>query len=42
MELVGVADVVSDSRVRTAPIPGIPVYASLADRVPEMEGTRGL
>ena len=36
MELVGVADVVSDYRVKTAVGLGIPVFASLADKASEM------
>jgi glyceraldehyde-3-phosphate dehydrogenase (NAD(P)) len=36
MELVGVADVVSDYRVKAAVILGLPVYASLAEKVKEM------
>lgn len=37
MELVGVSDVVSDYRVKTAVTLGIPVYASLSDKQAEME-----
>lgn len=37
MELVGVADVVSDYRVKAAVILGLPVYASLAEKVNEMK-----
>ena len=36
MELVGVSDVVSDYRVKTAVALGIPVYASLAEKANEM------
>ncbi len=36
MELVGVADVVSDYRVKTAVALNIPVYASVSDKVNEM------
>lgn len=37
MELMGVSDVVSDYRVKTAVALGIPVYASLSDKRGEME-----
>lgn len=37
MELVGVADVVSDYRVRAGIALGLPIYASLPDRVDEMK-----
>ncbi len=37
MELVGVSDVVSDYRVKTAVKLGIPVYASVADRAKAIE-----
>ncbi|HEX6387518.1 MAG TPA: type II glyceraldehyde-3-phosphate dehydrogenase [Anaerolineae bacterium] len=37
MELVGVADVVSDYRVQAAAVLSLPIYASLPDRVEEME-----
>lgn len=37
MELVGVADVVSDYRVKAAVILGLPVYASIAEKVKEMK-----
>jgi glyceraldehyde-3-phosphate dehydrogenase (NAD(P)) len=37
MELVGVADVVSDYRVQAGPVLGLPVYASLSDKVDEMK-----
>jgi glyceraldehyde-3-phosphate dehydrogenase (NAD(P)) len=36
MELVGVSDVTTDYRIRTAMVLGLPVYASLPDKVPEM------
>jgi glyceraldehyde-3-phosphate dehydrogenase (NAD(P)) len=36
MELVGVADVVSDYRVRKAREPGIPIYAAVAEKQGEM------
>lgn len=36
MELVGVADVVSDYRVQTAAVLGLPVYAALPERSAEM------
>lgn len=48
MELVGVADVVSDYRVQAGAVLGLPIYASLPDKVDEMkdagipiEGTLG-
>lgn len=37
MELVGVGDVISDYRIRTAVVKAIPVYASIADKAEEME-----
>lgn len=37
MELVGVADVVSDYRVQAAAVLSLPIYASLPDRVEGME-----
>lgn len=37
MELVGVADVVSDYRVKAAVVLGLPVYASLAEKSNEMK-----
>ena len=37
MELVGVGDVVSDYRVKTAVVHGLPIYASLAGKVEEMK-----
>src|SRR5690606_14795593 len=37
MELVGVSDVVSDYRVKTAVALGLPVYASLPGKVDEMK-----
>lgn len=37
MELVGVADVVSDYRVKAAAVRGLPVYCSLPEKVPEMK-----
>ena len=37
MELVGVGDVVSDYRVKAAVVLGLPVYASLPDKVDEMK-----
>lgn len=36
MELVGISDVVSDYRIKTAVALGIPVYASLPEKLPEM------
>ncbi|MFB0535081.1 MAG: type II glyceraldehyde-3-phosphate dehydrogenase, partial [Anaerolineae bacterium] len=39
MELVGVADVVSDYRVKAAVVLGLPVYASLLERVDEMKAS---
>ena len=36
MELVGVADVVSDYRVRAGAVLGLPIYASLPDKVDDM------
>jgi len=36
MELVGVADVVFDYRVKTAAVLGLPVYASVPEKAPEM------
>lgn len=38
MELVGVADVVSDYRVQAGAVLGLPIYASLGDKVDEMKG----
>ncbi len=37
MELVGVADVVSDYRVKAGAVLGLPIYASLPDKVDEMK-----
>ena len=37
MELIGVADVATDYRVKAAVVHGLPVYASLADKVDEMK-----
>jgi glyceraldehyde-3-phosphate dehydrogenase (NAD(P)) len=37
MELVGVADVVSDYRVQAGAVLGLPIYASLPDKVDEMK-----
>ena len=37
MELVGVADVVSDYRVQTGAVLGLPIYASLPEKVEEMK-----
>lgn len=37
MELVGVADVVSDYRVQAGAVLGLPIYASLPDKVGEMK-----
>ena len=37
MELVGVADVATDYRVKAAVVHGLPVYASLAEKVDEMK-----
>lgn len=37
MELIGVSDIVSDYRVRAAVVLGLPVYASLPDKVGEMK-----
>jgi glyceraldehyde-3-phosphate dehydrogenase (NAD(P)) len=37
MELVGVSDVVSDYRVQTGAVLGLPIYASLPDKVSEMK-----
>jgi len=37
MELVGVGDIVSDYRVKTAVVLGLPVYASLPEKVDEMK-----
>jgi glyceraldehyde-3-phosphate dehydrogenase (NAD(P)) len=37
MELVGVGDVVTDYRVKTAVAQGLPVYASIPDKAGEME-----
>ncbi len=37
MELAGVGDVVSDYRVRAAVVLGLPIYASLPDKVDEMK-----
>ena len=37
MELIGVADVVSDYRVKTAVVLGLPVFASLPEKVDEMK-----
>lgn len=37
MELVGVSDIVSDYRIKTAVALGIPVYASMADKQGEMK-----
>jgi glyceraldehyde-3-phosphate dehydrogenase (NAD(P)) len=39
MELVGIADVVSDYRVKAAVVLGLPVYASLADKSKEMKNS---
>ena len=36
MELIGVADVVTDYRIKTAAVLGIDVYAALPDKTPEM------
>ena len=36
MELVGVADVATDYRVKAAVVHGLPVYASLAEKIDEM------
>lgn len=36
MELVGVADVVYDYRVKTAAVLGLPIFASLPEKAPEM------
>jgi glyceraldehyde-3-phosphate dehydrogenase (NAD(P)) len=36
MELLGIADVVYDYRIRTAAVRGIPVYASLEDKAGAM------
>lgn len=36
MELIGVADVVTDYRIKTAAVLGIDVYAALSDKVPAM------
>lgn len=38
MELVGVSDVVSDYRVKAAVVLGLPIYASLPERLGEMRG----
>lgn len=37
MELVGVADVVSDYRVKAGSVLGLPIYAALPDKVDEMK-----
>ena len=37
MELVGIADVVSDYRVKAAVVLGLPVFASLSDKAAEMK-----
>ena len=37
MELVGIADIVSDYRVKAAVVLGLPVYASLSDKAAEMK-----
>jgi len=37
MELVGIADVVSDYRIKAAVVLGLPVYASLSDKAAEMK-----
>lgn len=37
MELVGISDVVSDYRVRTAAVLGLPIYASLDEKAGEMK-----
>ena len=37
MELVGVGDVVSDYRVKTAAVLGLPIYASLPEKMDEMK-----
>lgn len=37
MELVGVADVVSDYRVQTGAVLGLPIYASLPEKAADME-----
>jgi glyceraldehyde-3-phosphate dehydrogenase (NAD(P)) len=37
MELIGVADVVSDYRVKAAVVLGLPIYASLPEKVDEMK-----
>ncbi len=39
MELVGVADVVSDYRVQAGAVLGLPIYASLPQKVDEMKAT---
>jgi glyceraldehyde-3-phosphate dehydrogenase (NAD(P)) len=38
MELVGVGDIVTDYRIKSALVKGIPVYASVSDRAAEMAG----
>ncbi|NIN95172.1 MAG: type II glyceraldehyde-3-phosphate dehydrogenase [Anaerolineae bacterium] len=38
MEFVGVGDIVSDYRVKAAVVLGLPVYASLPEKVDEMKG----
>ena len=37
IELVGISDIVSDYRVKTAAVLGLPIYASLHDKVEEMQ-----
>jgi glyceraldehyde-3-phosphate dehydrogenase (NAD(P)) len=37
MELIGVADVVSDYRMKVAAVLGLPIYASLPEKVGEMK-----
>ncbi len=38
MELVSVSDIVSDYRVKTAVVRGLPIYAALEEKAVEMEG----
>src|SRR3989304_8850696 len=37
MELIGVSDVVSDYRVKAAAVLGLPIYASLPEKLGEMQ-----